>query len=154
MIEARPCAASPPRIRWLSHFGFRANRTKAPVATSHKETSTLEQVYGAVDAFNAEITCQGRMFFGHFFVHGIGNVAVGEVAGLSGAQFGNVERFSKIHLKQRALTERQRKHIKARVGIKYGCKLLLDGKRFLHCLMVALFKAGGGYIARNLVAVG
>ena len=92
----------------------------------------------------------------HRFVHGIGHVAVGEVAGGAAAQFGDVDGFREIHLEQGALAEAQRNGILGSVFGFFGGALSQEvhgGRGLLHDGVVALADASAVQFFGSIVAV-
>src|SRR6185437_1964740 len=60
--------------------------------------SSPQQVHRFLDVGHAEIPCQRRMLSDYLLIHCVSHSPIGEMAGLTAAQLGNVERFGKIHL--------------------------------------------------------
>ena len=105
---------------------------------------------------HAQIFRQRGILRRHRFIHGIGHIAVGEVAGGAGPQFGDVNHLGKIHLEQGALAEAQRNRV-LRIFPRFGsaCRSqLLDRARgALHHRVVVFPGARGSSSSRRVVSV-
>ncbi len=80
---------------------------------------------GCLNVRHAEILCQRRMLLCHFFIHGVSHVPVGKMSRRAAAQLGNIERFGKIHFKERPLAKRHGQDIQP--GVCSGCVELAAG---------------------------
>src|ERR1700733_2379336 len=99
-------------------------------------SSALQQIHRLADNMSPKMFLQRRMLCCDSFVHGIGHIAIGRMAGGRGAQLGNVNGLGEIHLEQRALAKSQRNRIlrALRRFIAARCgKLLNSAGGSLHC---------------------
>ena len=63
----------------------------------------MEEVDGVVDVLDAEERGEGGVVAGYGLEHLPGDAAVAEVAGDSGAEFGDVEGFGEVHFEEGAV---------------------------------------------------